>query len=669
MRGIFFFRETGEPGVLIRRVFALLGPYRWVLAAAVGIEVLSSLLVVAPPLLVGRLVNQVAQGAGTHQLVGSAAALAAVALAGGALSLAGMWFATRLAERMVRDLRVRVFTHVQGMPLAFFARARTGALVNRLTGDLDGVGQACASILSGIVGSVLTLILAGSIMLALSWHVTLAAFLAAVFLIAIARRAGRRMADLTRRHAQAEARLASTLTERFTVNGALLVKLFGLSGTEIRHIGQQSHEVAGLTVRVQMSAQRFGTALALVFTLTQTLAYALGGILAGQHIISTGTVITLSLLLTHLHSPIASLSHIRIQLATTRVGFERIFEVLDLPTTPSPSLATHAGNDTGDHATTPDKPHGATTSHTRERQEKRAPVPPALTKTQPVATPSSLAPRFNPDHIQRTRSRAHPSPNRTGRVEFRHVSFRHPTNICLPSLEDGNHSHHTPNPPVLHDICLTLHPGQTTALVGPSGAGKTTLALLIPRIHTPTSGTILIDDTDTLPLDQLRARIGVVTQHTHLFHETLANNLRYARPDAGDHQLHHALERAYLSDLLHTLPQGLDTIVGEGGHHLSGGEKQRLAIARVILKNPDIIILDEATAHLDSLTEAAIQHALTRTLAHRTALVIAHRLSTIHKADHIVVLHQGTITEQGTHTRLLAQNGHYSRMHHKGLSG
>jgi ATP-binding cassette subfamily B protein len=531
------------------------------------------------------------------------------------------------------------------MPLSFFARARTGALVNRLTVDLEGVHQALMPIVPALVGSVLAVVFAGGAMLALSWQVAIAVAVMAGVSVTVARRAGRRITALTRRQAQAEARLASTLTERSTVAGALLVKLFGRPEGENAHFAGQARDLAEINVRISMSAQRFAGALVLVSALAQALAYGLGGALASERVMSPGAVVTLSLLLTRLYGPVTTLSGIRATLATAQVSFERIFELLDLPHAPHeqpPATAIPAGSVAAAAATGP--PTGPLTGE--PATEPNPPVPAAAKPAPPPPLPMRTAARGC-------------------RVEFRQVHFRYPAaaQVSLPSLEDTTALERTVHQPVLRDISCTLPPGHTTALTGPSGAGKTTLALLIPRIHDATSGTVLVDGTDIrdIPVAALRDRIGVVTQDTHLFHDTLAANLRYACPHASDRRLRDALHRARLTDLLDTLPHGLDTMIGEHGHHLSGGEKQRLAIARLLLKDPRIAILDEATAHLDTATETALQHALAEALADRTTLVIAHRLSTTRNAAQILVLNHGTITEHGTHTQLIAAGGHYAR--------
>jgi ATP-binding cassette subfamily B protein len=464
-----------------------------------------------------------------------------------------------------------------------------------------GAQQAFTSTLSGTVGNLIGLVLTAAVMFSLSWQVTTLSFLLVPAFILPARMFGRRLAAITRESYQLNATMSNTMTERFGVAGALLVKLFGKPAVEAERFSGRAARVRDIGVQQAMFGTTFFVAMGLVASLALALTYGVGGWLAVQGSIDAGTVVSLALLLSRLYGPITSLSNVRVNMMSALVSFDRVFEVLDL----KPGIAE---------------------------------------KPDPTAVPRG-----------------------TSKVEFRDVSFRYPSasEVSLASLEDVAVLDRTVSDMVLRGVSFTVHPGQMVALVGPSGAGKSTTAMLVPRVFDVTDGAVLVGDIDVrdASLDSLRDCIGVVTQDAHLFHETIADNLRYARPDATDDDLWRALEAAQIASLVRTLPDGLETTVGERGYRFSGGEKQRIAIARLLLKAPSIVILDEATAHLDSESEAAVQRALTVALEGRTALVIAHRLSTVRDADLILVMDQGRIVEQGTHEQLYAAGGLYSELY------
>jgi ATP-binding cassette subfamily B protein len=593
------------PGT-VRRVGSYARPYRGSIAVFLVFTVIDALLVVASPLLLQRLIDDGVTPGDRQVVVTLALIVAGIAVFDSLLALLLRWFSARIGEGLIYDLRRQVFDHVQRMPLAFFVRTQTGALISRLNSDVIGAQQAFTTTLSSVVSNFISLIVVTIAMLALSWQITLAALaLLPVFLVP-ARYLGRRLAAMSRDSMQLNADMSSTMTERFNVSGALLVKLFGRLNVERDQFSSKAAMVADIGVRIAMANRSFFVAMTLIASLATALVYGVGGLLAIDGALTVGTLVALAALLGRLYGPLTALSNVRIDVMTALVSFERVFEVLDLP----PMIA--------------DRP-GA------------------------VALP--------------------PGPKS---IRFDHVGFTYPTpeQVSLASLEVVARTERAPAGPVLHDITFDVSPGEMVALVGPSGAGKTTLTSLIPRLYDVTAGRVLVGEQDVrdVTLESLQATVGVVTQDAHLFHDTIEANLRYAAPDASDDQLWDALGAARIADLVRSLPDGLATVVGDRGHRLSGGEKQRLAIARLLLKSPAVVILDEATAHLDSESERFVQEALDSALVGRTSLVIAHRLSTVRAADQILVVNGGRIVERGSHDALLTQGGLYSDLYRTQLA-
>ncbi|MDP9792155.1 ATP-binding cassette subfamily B protein [Catenuloplanes nepalensis] len=586
---------------ITRRVVRFAYPYRRDIVIFLVAVVISAVLGVATPVLAGDVVNEITRGGpeAARTIVWIAVAIAGIALADALLSLGQRWYSARVGESIILDLRTRVFDHVQRQPLAFFTRTQTGALVSRLNNDVIGAQQAFTSTLSGVVSNAIQLALTAGVMFTLSWQITLLSLVMLPLFILPARRVGRRLAEITRESYELSASMQATMVERFGVAGALLVKLFGSPSDEARKFAVKAERVRDIGVRQAIYSRTFFVAMLLVASLAQALTYGLGGWLAVTGAVSAGTVVTLALLLTRLYGPLTALSNVRVDVMSALVSFERVFEVLDL----EPAIAERPG-----------------------------------------AVDIAGA-----------------------RVVFDGVTFRYPTGAetSLASLEDVAVLDRAATEPVLRDVSFTVEPGTLVALVGPSGAGKSTTAMLLSRVYDVTSGAVTIGGTDVRDarLTSLRDTVGVVTQDAHLFHESIADNLRYARPGATDDELWAALVAAQVADVVRELPDGLETVVGERGYRFSGGEKQRIAIARLLLKAPSVVILDEATAHLDSESEAAVQSALTAALTGRTALVIAHRLSTIRAADQILVMDHGRIAERGTHESLLAANGLYADLY------
>ncbi|TGN79729.1 ABC transporter ATP-binding protein [Streptomyces bauhiniae] len=585
----------------LRRIAAFARPRRAGITRFVLLGIVTALLAVATPVLAGRVVDAIVAGHDSGRVVRLSLLIAAVALAEAGLGILVRRLSATLGEGLILDLRTAVFDHVQRMPVAFFTRTRTGALVSRLNNDVIGAQRAFASTLSGVVTNVVTLLLTLAVMLALSWQITLLALVLLPVFVLPARRMGTRMARMQREAAELNAAMGTRMTERFSAPGATLVKLFGRPEEESAQFAARAGQVRDIGVRTATAQSVFITALTLVSALALALVYGLGGWFALRGTLEAGAVVSLALLLTRLYAPLTSLAGARVEVMSALVSFERVFEVLDL----EPLIAEKPGA-----VAVPDGP---------------------------VA------------------------------IEFDDVRFAYPAadKVSLASLEEVAALDVRGGAEVLHGVSFRAAPGETVALVGSSGAGKSTIAALLPRLYDTDGGAVRVGGVDVRDLSaaSLRATVGMVTQDGHLFHDTVRANLLLARPDAGDDALWDALGRARLDGVVRSLPDGLDTVVGERGYRLSGGERQRMTIARLLLARQRVVILDEATAHLDNTSEAAVQEALTEALHDRTAVVIAHRLSTVRAADQILVVEAGRIVERGTHDQLLAAGGRYAELY------
>ncbi|AZH83713.1 ABC transporter ATP-binding protein [Plantibacter sp. PA-3-X8] len=596
--------KDGKHGISresVRRIMTFAVPYRSKLLVFIALSVAGAFLAVATPVLAGQVVDVIVARGEVATIVRLAVVIALVAVADAAVSLVTRWYSARIGEGVILDLRTAVFNHVQQMPIAFFTRTRTGALVSRLNNDVIGAQQAFSGTLSGVITNLVALILTLIVMLSTSWLVTVLAVVMLPIFLVPARRMGSRLAALRREAADHNSAMSTQMTERFSAPGATLVKLFGRPDQEAEEFRVRAARVRDIGVRTAMLQFVFFTALMLVSALALALVYGLGGILALAGQLDTGEVVTLALLLTRLYAPLTGLANARVEIMSAVVSFERVFEVLDL----EPLIL--------------EKPDAVTVADG------------------PVS------------------------------VEFDDVHFAYPSadKVSLASLEEVSTLDTRGGEEVLHGVSFRIEPGQTVALVGSSGAGKSTIAQLLSRLYDVDEGAVRLAGTDVrdVAFASMRHTLGMVTQDGHLFHETIRSNLRLARPEASEDEVWDAVRRARLEPLIRSLPDQLDTMVGERGYRLSGGERQRMTIARLLLAQPRVVILDEATAALDSTSEAAVQAALSEALEGRTAMVIAHRLSTIRSADLILVVEDGSIVERGTHDELLASGGRYEELH------
>jgi ATP-binding cassette subfamily B protein len=587
----------------VKRIFTFAKPYRLSIWIFLFTVVIDAALIVATPLLLRQLIDEGVIPQDGALVTRLAIYVGLLAVADAAMSMLGRYFSSRIGEGLIYDLRSLVFGHVQRQSIAFFTRTQTGALISRINSDVMGAQQAFTATLSGLVSNVVSLVLVGVTMMILSWQITIFSLLLLPAFLIPTKWVGRKLQELTRDSFNTNAEMSSTMTERFNVSGAMLVALYGEPSREREYFRSRARKVADIGIKMAMLNRLFFIALTSVAAIATAFAYGIGGHLAINGGVTVGTLLAITALLARLYGPLTALSNVRIDVMTSLVSFERVFEVLDL---------------------------------------------------EPMVKNRENAIELKPTHPK---------------IEFKDVSFSYPRaeEISLASLESAAKPETIQSGEVLRGLSFTAAPGTLTALVGPSGAGKTTISALLPRLYDVTTGAIEIDGHDIrdLTLESLRGAIGVVMQDAHLFHETIAENLRYAKNDATEDEMRVACESAQIWKLIKSLPNGLDTMVGERGHRLSGGEKQRLAIARLLLKSPSVVILDEATAHLDSENEALVQAALQSALKGRTSIVIAHRLSTVRDADQILVLEKGQIVERGKHDELVARGGLYADLYNR----
>ena len=591
-----------KPGT-VKRIFSFARPYRTNIFIYLATVVVDAGLIVATPLLLKRLIDEGVIPKDPTVVTNLAILVGLLAIADAAINMLGRYFSSRIGEGLIYDLRSLVFAHVQKQSIAFFTRTQTGALISRINSDVIGAQQAFTATLSGVVSNVVSLVLVTITMLILSWQITIFSLLLLPVFLIPTKWVGRRLQSLTRESFGVNAEMSSTMTERFNVSGAMLVALYGEPDREREYFRSRARRVADIGIKMAMLNRLFFIALTSVAAIATAFAYGIGGHLAIEGGVTVGTLLAITALLARLYGPLTALSNVRIDVMTSLVSFERVFEVLDL-----------------------------------EPMVKNRDNAVVLKTTEP-------------------------------RIEFKNVNFSYPRaeEISLASLESAAKAETVQSGQVLRDLSFVAAPGTMTALVGPSGAGKTTISALLPRLYDVTDGSISIDGHDIrdLTLESLRDSIGVGMQDAHLFHETIAENLRYAKQDATEEEMMQACKSAQIWNLIASLPNGLETMVGERGHRLSGGEKQRLAIARLLLKSPAVVILDEATAHLDSENEQLVHAALQTALKGRTSIVIAHRLSTVRDADQILVLEKGAIIERGTHDELVAKGGLYSELYNR----
>ncbi|NNN00315.1 MAG: ABC transporter ATP-binding protein [Acidimicrobiaceae bacterium] len=583
------------------RILQFAKPYRTVLWVFLAAVVLDAIVSSISPLVLRAIIDKGIKGHREGLIIGLSLLTAALAIGDAGLSLFERRISSVIGEGLIFDLRARVFAHIQEMPIAFFSRTQTGALISRLNNDVIGAQQAFTDLFSNVVGNVIVVAIVLGVMFTLSWQITLVALLLLPVFLIPARRVGRKLGTLFQRGMELNAEMNMVMTERFNVSGAMLVKLFGRPKDELDYFEQRAGQVRDIGVRQATYQRFFFVALSLTASLATAFAYGFGGVAALHHTLDVGTVVALTAYLTRLYGPLTQLSNLNIDYMSAMVSFERLFEVLDL----EPMI--------------------------RESPDARA------------------------------------IPDGAAQLKFEHVDFSYPgaAEVSLASLEAVARLEDTPRTDVLHDITFEIPPGTMTALVGHSGAGKTTMSMLVSRLYDVDQGSVSINGVDVRDATtaSLNEAVGVVTQDPHLFHDTLRTNLVFARPDASDEQIEAALRSAQIYDLVQSLPLGLETVVGERGYRLSGGEKQRVALARLLLKAPRIVVLDEATAHLDAESEAAVQRALDETMSTRTSLVIAHRLSTIRNADQILVIENGRIAQSGDHEHLYAEGGIYRMLY------
>ena len=591
-----------KPGT-VKRIARYAMPYKQSLILFLITVIIDALLVVSTPLLLRKLIDEGVVPGNSALVTRLALLVGLIALADAAVSMIGRWFSARIGEGLIYDLRTQVFRHIQKQSIAFFTRTQTGALISRINSDVIGAQQAFTTTLSGVISNILSLTLVIGTMLILSWQITIVALLLLPAFLIPTKWVGRKLQRLTRESFNLNAEMSATMTERFNVSGALLVSLYGNPSQENSYFSQRARKVADIGISIALLNRIFFIALTSIAAVATAFAYGVGGHLTINKEITLGTLLAITALLARLYGPLTALSNVRVDVMTALVSFERVFEVLDL------------------------------TPMVRDRDDARE------------ISQGPLSIRFN-------------------NVQF---SYPRAEDVSLASLEAIAKPETIQSGEILKGISFEVPAGTMTALVGSSGAGKTTISALLPRLYDVTAGSISINGEDirNLKVNSLRDAIGIVTQDAHMFHDTIAANLRYAKDDATEVQMEEACKAAQIWDLISSLPNGFDTVVGERGHRLSGGEKQRLAIARLLLKAPRIVVLDEATAHLDSENEALVQEALSSALKARTSIVIAHRLSTVRAADQILVLDQGIIKERGRHDELIALNGIYADLYQR----